>query len=274
MACIGVSKQARVSAFVVSCILFASAWLPLTELHSAEAGCEVVNYCSSAAADPDGDGWGWENQKSCIRRGGEPDPNRGKRCTAPGARTQPSQLNPNFFYFFNGEIPGGRSFTLGDDKNWNVPVRDLKGRSATGKITVQPEDYQGTGDALNAVWTGKAGKGQLALYGDPLNISAIKDKAALVVDLQLKRKPSDRVTFSLDCEWPCRGDFEASHILRKMPTKKWVTLPIPLNCFRGETFDLSRINGFFLLSTEGRMELSLANIRIERLEEGNPGCTD
>ncbi|MEU7619116.1 carbohydrate-binding domain-containing protein [Micromonospora rifamycinica] len=30
-------------------------------------------YCTSAASDPDGDGWGWENNRSCVVRGGRAD---------------------------------------------------------------------------------------------------------------------------------------------------------------------------------------------------------
>ena len=30
-------------------------------------------YCASAGSDPDGDGWGWENNRSCVVRGGRAD---------------------------------------------------------------------------------------------------------------------------------------------------------------------------------------------------------
>jgi mannan endo-1,4-beta-mannosidase len=30
-------------------------------------------YCASSASDPDGDGWGWENSRSCVVRGGAAD---------------------------------------------------------------------------------------------------------------------------------------------------------------------------------------------------------
>lgn len=233
--------------------------------------CKSITYCQGGQADPDGDGWGFENKASCVIRGSQPDPNRGLSCSAASQAPQ-SDLNPNFFYFFNGEIPGSRGFTLGDPKNWSVPVVGLRGTSASGKLTVQPEDYQGEGYALNALWSRSKNLGQLALYGPPLDISAAKDLAALVVDVKVVRKPNSNVTISLDCQWPCRGSVEAAQTLKKMPVNKWAALPIPLNCFRGENFDLSKINGVFLLSTEGRMELSIANIRLERLEPGNTGC--
>lgn len=193
---------------------------------------------------------------------------------AEGPSTAQPQLNPNFFYFFNGDILGGRGFTLGDPKNWNVEVVALRGESATGKLKVQPEDYQGKNDALNAVWSRQKQRGQLALYGPPLDLAAVKDKAALVVDIKMTRKPKGAVTFSMDCEWPCRGNFEAAHILKKMPIDRWAALPIALNCFRGDTFDLSKINGIFLVSTESVLGMSIANIRLERLPDGDTGCGD
>ena len=116
--------------------------------------------------------------------------------------------------------------------------------------------------------------GQLALYGSPINLSAVRDQATLVFDLKLDRKPTQDVTISMDCEWPCRGGFNATKILSKFPKGEWRYFSLPLNCIRGDKFDLSKINGVFLMSTEGALELSLANIRIERLAEGEKGCVD
>src|SRR5690606_22527855 len=36
-----------------------------------------VIYCTPAGTDPDGDGWGWESNASCLVRNSAPDPDKG-----------------------------------------------------------------------------------------------------------------------------------------------------------------------------------------------------
>lgn len=190
------------------------------------------------------------------------------------AQAEAPQLNPNFHYFIAGQVVGPRSFSVGDPSNWNINLIDLTGHSAGKKIKVKPEDYQGKNDALHVVWSKAKMTGQLALYGSPINLSAVRDQATLVFDLKVERKPTRDVTIAMDCEWPCRGGFNATNTLKKFPKGEWRYFSLPLNCIRGDNFDLSKINGVFLMSTEGALELSLANIRIERLAEGETGCVD
>lgn len=191
-----------------------------------------------------------------------------------GAQAEELQLNPNFHYFVTGKVVGPRSFSVGDPANWNIELIDLRGHSAGKKIKVQPENYQGENDALHLVWSKAKMTGQVALYGSPINLAAVRDQATLVFDLKLKRKPTKDVTIAMDCEWPCRGSFNATSTLRKFPIGEWRYFSLPLNCVRGDKFDLSKINGVFLMSTDGALELSLANIRLERLGEGEKGCVD
>lgn len=190
------------------------------------------------------------------------------------AGAEAPSLNPNFHYFIAGQVVGPRGFSIGDPTNWSINLIDLAGHSASKKIKVKPEDYQGKNDALDVVWSRAKMTGQLALYGDAINLAAVRDQATLVFDVKLKRKPTRDVTIAMDCDWPCRGSFNATKTLNKFPVGEWRYFSLPLNCVRGDKFDLSKINGVFLMSTEGALELSLANIRLERLAEGEKGCLD
>lgn len=49
-------------------------------------------------------------------------------------------------------------------------------------------------------------------------------------------------------------------------------LPIPLNCFAGDDFDLAKISSPFTLATDGKFTVSITNIRLEKLAEGEQGC--
>ncbi len=186
-----------------------------------------------------------------------------------------TQYNPNFHYFVGGQLPGGRSFTVGDPAKWDVPVTNLAGQSLTKKLTVKPADYQGKGDAMHVEWSKSDKVGQLALYGaTPINLTSVKDQAGLVFDVKMHRKPKQHVTVAMDCNWPCRGSFNAQSSFQKMPKDKWVGFAVPLSCLKGDTFDLSKINGVFLISTNGPLEMTIANIRLEKLGEGENKCAE
>ncbi len=194
--------------------------------------------------------------------------------TAVGAHADNPAFNPNFHYFISGQVVGERGFVLGDPANWSIPLIDLRGHTANKKVKVEPEDYQGKNDALHIVWSKAKMNGQIGLYGTPINLAAVRDQVTLVFDVKLMRKPNRDVTIAMDCEWPCRGSFNATKTLRKFPIGEWRYFSLPLNCVRGDKFDLSKINGVFLMSTEGALELSVANIRLERLGEGETGCVE
>jgi len=189
--------------------------------------------------------------------------------TAPAANTA---LNPDFFYFVKGELLGSRSILLGDPGKWAMSIDGLTAKSASGKIRVEPDNFAAQNDALNISWSKKDVKGELGIYGQPINVAAYKDMAALTFDVKVKTRPKESVLVGMDCGYPCRAEYEIGMLLRKLKPYTWTSFPVPLNCLQSTNFDLGKINGVFLISTSGRLDLSIANIRLERLPEGSTGC--
>lgn|GEM_PF-366416 len=196
----------------------------------------------------------------------------------PGAEedgsAEASGFNPSFFYFVNGKLIGQRGINLGDPGKWGHPIDGLTGKSATGKIQVKPEDFQSKGDALNITWSKKDAKGELGIYGPPIDIAAFQDVAALTFDVKVNTQPRESVMVGMDCGYPCRAEYEIGMMLRKLKPGTWTSFPVPLNCLSAGNFDLSKIGGVFLISTSGRLDLSVANIRLEKLPQGAKTCKD
>jgi len=188
--------------------------------------------------------------------------------------TAAADLNPDFFYFANGKIIGARGITLGDPGKWGFAINGLNGESASGKVTVETEDFQAKGDALHVSWSKKDMKGELAIFGPPINIAAYKDVAALTFDVKVNTQPKESVMVGMDCGYPCRSEYEIGMMLRKLKKGAWTSFPVPLNCLSSSNFDLSKINGVFVISTSGKLDLSLANIRLEKLPAGSKSCKE
>lgn len=181
-------------------------------------------------------------------------------------------LNPNYFYLVKGELIE-RSIALGDPSNWNINIQGREGSSAGGKISVMPTDFKATGDAIQIKWSPrKKMVGTLSLYGNPIDLSKFKDAASLTIDMRVDVKPDKDVKIGLGCGYPCHADLSINKMIKTMPKGEWFSLPIPLNCFKGDDFDLSKINGPFSIATEGKFTVSITNIRLEKLPEGDKGC--
>lgn len=184
------------------------------------------------------------------------------------------QPNPDFFYLLKGQ-PVARGISLGDPGNWSTNVSNRSGQSHSGKITVTPTNYQADGDALQLTWAPrKKMQGNFALYGNAIDISQYKDAASLTIEMRIDSKPDSDVRIGMDCGYPCRADINIRPMIRKMPTGEWFALPLPLNCFKSDNFDLSKINGPFTISTEGKFTVSIVNIRLEKMADGEKGCAE
>ena len=182
--------------------------------------------------------------------------------------------NPTYFYLVKGELIS-RTISLGDPSNWSTNIQGREGKSAGDKISVAPIDFKGTDDAIQITWAArKKVQGNLALYGAPIDLSKFKDAASLTIDMRVDVKPDKDVKIGLDCGYPCRADISINAMIKQMPKGEWFSLPLPLNCFKSDNFDLTKINGPFSISTDGKFTVSITNIRLEKLPEGEKGCVD
>ena len=187
-------------------------------------------------------------------------------------QSQETNLDPVFYYLVKGQ-PIQRSISLGDPTNWSSSIQGRSGKSAGGKISIEPVSFKTKDDAIQITWAPKIeGQGNLGLYGKPIDLSRFKDLGALAIDMRVDVKPTKTVNVGLDCGYPCRADLPINKLLKGMPKGEWFTLPIPLNCFKSDNFDPSKINGAFTIATDGKFTVSITNIRLEKLDVGETGC--
>lgn len=187
-----------------------------------------------------------------------------------------STLNPSFFYLVNGQVIGERNILVGDPVNWSLTIQNREGKSASGKLKVNPTKFQANGDAIQLTWKKSPNVANFGIYGwgTPVDLSKYKDVASLTIDMRLDSKPDQEVEIGLDCGYPCGAKMPVKDLITQVGKGKWFSLPLPLNCFKGDNFDLSKISGPFTIVTSGKLGLSIANIRVEKLAAGEKGCVD
>lgn len=197
-------------------------------------------------------------------------------CTTPSSNAEEEKkLNSKINYIVDGQIVNGWTMQLGDPENWSVPVVDRNGKSASGKLTVEPADFQGKGDAIRFSWAPrKQVRASVALYGTALDLSPFENTGALVLDVKIEVKPDKNVSVSMDCGHPCRGEIEVGRNLANLKKGQWSSLPIALNCFTKAGLDIKKIYGPIVIATDGKLTMDVTNVRLQKLMEGDKGCAE
>lgn len=180
-------------------------------------------------------------------------------------------VDARMFYLQNGE-PVQRGIGLGDPSNWNVMITGRSGKSAGGKVEVNPTDYKSKDDALQVKWSKKTEQGNFSMYGAPINLTPYVQAASLVITMRVDVPPDKPVSIGMDCGYPCGATIGLNPLIKSMPKGKWFELPIPLNCFKGDNFDMSKINAPVVISTQGKFTVSLLNIHLEKRAPDEVGC--
>lgn len=188
------------------------------------------------------------------------------------AYAQSTPVNTKLNYLIDGDLVSGWSLQLGDPSNWSTSVSNRIGESASGKVKVEPSDRNTKGDALKVIWDKKPGQGNLAIYGSPLDLSKLENDGALYIEIKVITPPSANVTIGMDCGYPCGGKVPVFKNLKQLKRNEWDVLPIPLNCLTKEGLDLTKVNGPLLISTDGKLQIELGNVKLLKLAEGDPGC--
>lgn len=190
----------------------------------------------------------------------------------PVAVKKKKSINTDYVYFRGGKALGSWGVTLGDEGNWSLRLKSNTGESTNKQLKSAPATYKVANDALNLKWARKKGKGQFALYGQPIDLSKVENIAALTMEVKVIKRPKKSVQLGMDCGYPCRGEINVHKMFRELPKDEWVTFPIPVNCFVAQGLDTSKINGSLLIATDGKFEIEIADVRIERLPKDAPSC--
>ena len=88
-------------------------------------------------------------------------------------------------------------------------------------------------------------------------------KSALVFDVNVMQKPSEKVSLSMHCEGEgkCGASLDLTDKLKALPENQWQTLSIDVACFKNAGMQMKDLTTPFNLSSNGALSLGLANIQ-------------
>ena len=191
--------------------------------------------------------------------------------------------DPNIHYFVDGLVIAPWELSL----DYGKSQIDEEGKAATVRdsLVLKAVDGKNGNDAVQLKWKPKGIKTEwggvnkniltatLTNTGGSIDLSSVVNNAAITVDIMVMSPPKELVDWTIESEWNWkqRATFGLKHVLRKLPKKKWITLPIPLKCFGNGNVNFSKITSIMQLSTEGKMDVIVGDIRLTAVSE-DAGC--
>jgi beta-glucosidase len=176
----------------------------------------------------------------------------------------PAGTTSTHSYFAAGRPTAGWQLAIGNGNGARTTLATAVGNSADGVLTVAALDHAAQEDARLVKWSGGS-PATLALQGTaPIDLQReANGQLSLTFDYRVDAPPTAPVTLGIECGPGCRGDLPVDTQLKQAPAGEWRRLKVPLHCFQNRGVDLRNVTAPFLLTTAGRLELGIANVRLE-----------
>jgi beta-glucosidase len=176
-------------------------------------------------------------------------------------------------YFAAGRPTAGWQLAIGSGDAARTALATATGNSHDDALSVSPIDRAAQEDARLAKWSGR-GAATLALQGDaPIDLQReANGQLSVSFDYRVDSPPTAKVTVGIECGPGCRGDLPIDAQLKQAPAGEWRQLKMPLHCFQSKGADLRNVTAPFLLTTAGKLELGIANVRLESGLNDTAGC--
>jgi beta-glucosidase len=119
-------------------------------------------------------------------------------------------------------------------------------------------------------WNGKAQASAGFIAKERVDYSSQPEKAALVFDIKVDKKPTADVKLIMGCGSDCGAEKSITDALQKANAGQWQTLSVSMSCFSKVKLDM--LLSPFMLSTNGELGITLHHVRIESTPTASIQC--
>lgn len=167
---------------------------------------------------------------------------------------------------FNQRPVAPWQLVLLDNLNNMTLVTTSKAEVST--VSVAAVDNKVQEDARRAVWNG-SGKGILSFGASQrVDLTAYADqKTALVFDFKVNQTPGDAVSVGMYCGADCETFIDVTDAIKSAAEGEWASLAIPLECYGSKRVKMDMVMAPFAIATQGKLDITLYNIRIEKSDK-------
>ncbi len=213
----------------------------------------------------------------------EPERTYGCGQSAPGEAgviDSPLQLFVNGANGKNGAERGEYVLRIGGPSNWNGTDVSNDPNAVTtlpdNEVEVSTEDGTMQFSAKRVVWNAMGQVYSQIKRGAPgVDLTAyLNSETSLMFRVKVNSAPDGNVSLAMHCEYPCLGEIPFADPLKSLADGQWHEVSVPLQCFVTKGLDPTNVNTPFLIWTDGAMDLSIEDIRLEPGIAGpKPDCS-
>jgi beta-glucosidase len=175
-------------------------------------------------------------------------------------------------FFTKGRVPEAWSLSLGEGDKGSTRIVGNSGRSPGGALTIAGIDRNAQEDARRFTWTGTQEADVRIEANAPLDIAReANGELSMIVQFRMDAKPGSAVALSMvgpgkTAAIPITGILEAA------PIGEWKSLAIPLKCFVAAGIDPHKVTEPLIISTAGKLTLSISDVRLAHAEGPVAAC--
>jgi len=174
-------------------------------------------------------------------------------------------------FFSAGRMQGGARVVVRDSGGERHAPADGAADSPKGTLKMALVDAGAQENARALNWSG-TGSATLAFIGLSRDLSRqANGDMAVAFTYVLQQAPTAPVEMSVACGDGCGASVDITKYLRSAPSGKQQTLQVKLSCFAGKGADMTRVDQPFVLSTNGKLSLTLRDVRLAT-NEGAAVC--
>ncbi len=156
---------------------------------------------------------------------------------------------------------------------WSLSLVDVTGEKiaadpapatlSTAALRVARGDRNKQEDTLVATWNGIDKASLVAATGEAASFAnQTNDGMSLTINLRVDVAPTSAVTLAMGSA-TVPGKVDLTQALKAARGKGWTTIAVPLSCFRKAGADMSAITAPLMLTSSGKLTVSLYSVQVE-----------
>ncbi|MES3107166.1 glycoside hydrolase family 3 protein [Sphingomonas aurantiaca] len=176
--------------------------------------------------------------------------------------------------FGKGRVPEGWSLALVEQGQSKVRLLGVNATTATKRLTASAVDRRRQEDARAFVWAGGPADTRIEASG-PLDLTRESNgELSLVVDVRVDRPATAPVALGMVST---NGTTVTVPITKTLATAKvgdWQQVIVPLQCFAKRGIDMAQVTAPFVIATDGKLGLSISDVKIDSAPVPMTKCGD
>jgi beta-glucosidase len=148
--------------------------------------------------------------------------------------------------------------------------------TADGSLHIGALDYKAQEDARSLVWAGSAAKAASVELVAPAPLDVDRETngdVMLVTTLKVDAvSPGDTSTIGIGCGTGCSGWVPVGSQLSALPKGQWLSVGIPLKCFRDAGANMSKVDRPFVWSSHSAGEIAITDVSLSTVADRTLVC--